>query len=646
MEELKLYEHFKAELDKLGSIKRAWFTTFNLNIEFFEKYILSAVLGLSYKDLNTAYDFEQLTHLLASNSDDAKEGKTEVRVFYDSRALEISAKPKQTAFHLHPIDVKQFDKKFHQGVFHPKVILLENTQSDYWLMVSSANLTFGGWSQNRECFFCNKIATSEQAKVIGAFFSTVVTKSRVKDALVSDLLNKLIRGRKFNGIDSNWRFCSSFSSTSFYEDLKSDGHSLQIWSPYFGNNLAAMVQELKSTFSEIKIIPSPNHQAKIGLTASQFEATKVAGASFYKEKPRSASHDIFSHAKVWLTKQKLAIGSWNMTEAGTNTAAQGNNIEAGVILDISSKDFNTIKEHYLLTSLDDPQFSDPHELEDGVKELLQPWSIACELTLNWESQKIELSNPTYLSFEKQLFKGDYIKLPGLGKVMAIRLQQGISIKEYGTAFLTDRMYEICDKSGNTKFKGYLCEKGLKLRPSLAFRNIDDFMQSWVTGKPESREEMHRPAFRIEEEFGDEFSRHTKEILLGEGQMAWFSSFHAFECMIERINAAKNDVQALIRLGRVMPGNLKELSRHLKELKDIFENQSAEFKKSPIYLWMLIEKANQVIKYYNNKLPEKKKLENQINFLHNIDLIKELAQLKLEPKSITKWLKFAKSELEV
>jgi hypothetical protein len=39
-EGLKLYKHFIEQLSKLGPIKRAWFTTFNLEIGFFEKYIL------------------------------------------------------------------------------------------------------------------------------------------------------------------------------------------------------------------------------------------------------------------------------------------------------------------------------------------------------------------------------------------------------------------------------------------------------------------------------------------------------------------------------------------------------------------------------------------------------------------------------
>ena len=37
-EGVKLYRHFEQELLKIGKLKRAWFTTFNLDISFFEKY--------------------------------------------------------------------------------------------------------------------------------------------------------------------------------------------------------------------------------------------------------------------------------------------------------------------------------------------------------------------------------------------------------------------------------------------------------------------------------------------------------------------------------------------------------------------------------------------------------------------------------
>ncbi|MFM9056627.1 MAG: hypothetical protein ACKOQY_08065, partial [Bacteroidota bacterium] len=47
------------------------------------------------------------------------------------------------------------------------------------------------------------------------------------------------------------------------------------------------------------------------------------------------------------------------------------------------------------------------------------------------------------------------------------------------------------------------------------------------------------------------------------------------------------------IGRVLPGSLLELRKHLHSLLELYQERPDEFKKSPIYLWFLIEKANHV-----------------------------------------------------
>ena len=128
--DIKLYKHFVDHIGKMGKIKRAWFTTFNLDISFFEKYILSALMNVPYQELKSPYDFEVLSANLANEKESLDEEKMEVKVFYDYRALIASGKPKQTSVHLHPIDIKQLSDlnpnlKFGDGVFHPKVVLIE-----------------------------------------------------------------------------------------------------------------------------------------------------------------------------------------------------------------------------------------------------------------------------------------------------------------------------------------------------------------------------------------------------------------------------------------------------------------------------------------------------------------------------------------
>ena len=52
------YRYFEQELTKIGTIKRAWFTTFNLDISFVEKYLLSILTGNLHSDLKIPQDYE------------------------------------------------------------------------------------------------------------------------------------------------------------------------------------------------------------------------------------------------------------------------------------------------------------------------------------------------------------------------------------------------------------------------------------------------------------------------------------------------------------------------------------------------------------------------------------------------------------
>src|SRR5688572_25975470 len=126
---VQLYKHFVQLIEKIGRPKRAWFTTFNLDVHFFEKFILSALMSTPYKELRSPYDYEALNAQLANEQDSIIDDKMEVRVFYDYRALIQSGQPKQTSVILHPIDIKQIQGlnpqlKFSEGVFHPKTILI------------------------------------------------------------------------------------------------------------------------------------------------------------------------------------------------------------------------------------------------------------------------------------------------------------------------------------------------------------------------------------------------------------------------------------------------------------------------------------------------------------------------------------------
>jgi hypothetical protein len=662
MEEgIKLYKHFLEHIGKMGKIKCAWFTTFNLDISFFEKYILSALMGVTYQELKSPYDYEALSANLANEQDQENDEKMEVRVFYDYRALMVTGKPKQTSVHLHPIDIKQLsglnpDLKFSEGVFHPKVIVIESFAGEYWLMVSSANLTFGGWSRNRECFFCEKITNTYVARDVGSFLIGITNSIRGFET--NTLVSKLISG-KLGQTKSNWYFFSSFNTKRFVDQLNFSENKLplRVWSPYFAEDLPKLIDEIQADhFDKVEIIPAKNENQKIRITEEAYNASLAKGGiSFKQDKLPISAQEAFVHAKVWLTPKALAIGSWNMTRSGMNfSKTSNNNVEAGIIYEISPKDYEAILANNSVSVLKSPAHYKEEELNKEKDDILDKYTITVDLIANWDTLTLRLQNPTYLKLIKQIDEDTIIKIPGLGKQKISILEKEINFRACTKIFLTDRFFEIENKKGEILYKGFIREVGLSSRPINSFENIDDYLKGWVLERPEDKEELHRLAYKIEEDSGDEFSQETQKILLSNDQNAWFTSFHAFECILNRINRSNDkglfpskkerDIE-LKRIGRVLPGSLSELRTHLDSLLKIYKEDRDNFAKSPIYLWFLIEKANYVFNCFNNEINIETENIKPIKNLKFRDFLSQREIEKIGEVNLDKWKNYIIGKLK-
>lgn len=650
-EDVKIYKHFVSKLEEIRSIKRAWFTTFNLDISFFEKYILSALLGKSYQDNNTPYDYEALNAELANVQSELDGNKTEVRVFYDYRSLRTEGKPKQTAVHLHPINMSTIPglkkRRFKDGVFHPKVTLLETYSGKYWLMVSSANLTLGGWARNRECFFINEITNTSIGRDVGKFFSGIIDS--IKGFEDNELLNKLNTG-KFGTEEVKWRFLSSFNEENLIDSLNYTNGKLplKVWSPYFADDLSNLVDEYQGAyFDPIEIIPAKNENQKIRITADEFKkCVTINGIKFKQVKLPDSAQDSFVHAKVWLTPKSIAIGSWNMTRSGMNCSAKANNnLEAGIVYYLSPNEYKKIQEQYSTLPIKNIDYYNEVELEDEKQDILDEYKLSVDLILDWDKLTIEMINPTYNSLLKQLDSTSFINLPGFGKKNIDFLENSKNFAEHSRIFLTDRFFEISDNKNNTLYKGYIREIGIASRPVDSYKNIDDYFYGWVSEKPEEKTELFKITYNTDD--NDELSIQSKKILFGNDHNDWFKSFSAFECIINRIKATKEDSKVeLKRIGRVIPGNLQELKLHLESLKELFYSNRDNFPKSPIYLWFMIEKANQVFVYYNSFI---KQTEEKISKIKNIPFTDAVDMSKLkneEKKKMENWKKYIVGKLKI
>ena len=643
-EGVKLYRHFEQELLKIGKLKRAWFTTFNLDISFFEKYILTAVLGSSYFNLKIPQDYESLNESLANDLADLDGEKVEVKVFYDFRALMHTGRPKQTTLPIYAVDVKELRSKnklrFNEGVFHPKVCVFESYKGEFWLLVSSANLTFGGWSKNRESFFLEKITNYEVAMEVSEFFKAV---SAPFSELKNNLLFKELNNKKnFSEETSNWQFSSSFSEKKFLEHILSHNptHFLRTWSPYFAKDLDQLLKVHFSGVDQIEIIPDKNINNKIRITQEAYNVClEMKSLTFKQEKLHPSALESLVHAKVWLTNSILAIGSWNMTQSGMNISdKRNNNVEAGVIVQLNEDAFAKVMQRANVSDLIAPEHYKEEELENEKEGLLNSFTLTADVLINWDKLTIELTHPTYELLIENSGQSSTICLPGLGKIPIQQLKNGISFRQSTKSFLMDRYFEI-ENDEKVLFSGYLREAGLSNRPTHRFETLDDYLKGWVLERPEDKKELHRLNFNQEDDIhGQELFANSQQILSGTGQNAWFTSFFAFECIANRIKEtiSLSDIERnkqLKLIGRVLPGSLTELKGHLSILSELYLEDPKNFAKSPIYLWFLIEKANQLITNFNSLI----QLENeQIENINNLpweeilpkDLIAQIGKEKL------------------
>lgn len=115
---MKLLAELQKHVEMLGPLRRAWFTSFNTDIEFVERHVLTTTLGTDTP--RNQLEYEQLQHELTNRDID-------FRVFCDPRFLETH-RIKRTCIPIHGIrpqrawdgDKNGFSKN---SLFHPKVII-------------------------------------------------------------------------------------------------------------------------------------------------------------------------------------------------------------------------------------------------------------------------------------------------------------------------------------------------------------------------------------------------------------------------------------------------------------------------------------------------------------------------------------------
>lgn len=622
---IKLYKEFRSVVEKAGPLKMAWFTTFNLSLSFFEKYVLPTLVGMDYQDVRNLKDFETLNSKMVGKEDDP----IDVRVYYDYRA--IRPEVKRTCVSTFGVDPAQLDEKFRHGVFHPKVCLLVNQDNEGWLVTGSANLSLSAWSTQSECIAIRKIEDLENANAVVEFFQKITDEQGKQQlAELNEYWHETLR------TSSDWEFVHSFSEMSLLDKLDLNGNGLHVWSPYFSDDVAEIIEKELGGAQSVSVIPDVSQDGKVRISHDVLTTLSSDSKVQFLQDDVDFEQDNkpMVHAKVWSAGKTLGIGSWNFTYAGLNLSDTRSNVEAGIV---QSSDISFDKEFIASCSLKPlAQFGGLSEqtLQDQRQELWQNWSMTCWIYADWSTYEYTAGMQSVLEPGKY-----FVDLPGAKERidLFVLIQGGVKFHDEHKQLLKDRLFTVYDEKtkGQKVYIGVIVEMNPVERPAMGFDSFNEFIRSWSDGKPEENDQLQTLNYLTDLETGEELREDIAEGLSGDYTNAWFTMFLAFEKMRGRLENAKGDERELRIVGYHIPGSVTQLRDHLDRLKASRTDGASRV--SDPFLWFMINEGNTVVNLFNDL---KKGLKGpRIQNVPNIPLKMD----GYSQRKINRWLSFIREE---
>jgi hypothetical protein len=588
---MKLIKEFKKQLDALGPVKRIWFTTFNLSIDFFESQLLPIILDMEPPKNRQDYEAFQA---------EITKKKIDIRVFCDKRML-ANDDIKRTAISVNGVSTRLLDGFSSSSLFHPKVVYMQGQNGKSSLGTGSANLTISGWGRNQEVFLFKKVATSAQRKQIGSFFKPLFTQCCPQDNC------SLVTG--YSGREKKWRFVHSFQEESFIEQLIADFESeeLTVWSPYFSKRLTSLLSKLREKFEnpnlKFNIVPDriDGKLIRTQWSSSLKDELSQGLVGFYENPIAKHDNTELCHGKLWSTDKSIAIGSWNMTKPGSNLlesnseGVSDNNIEAGFIVNKSAGDEQCLKRQIDVN--EDGFCTSKQLIEDDIDI---PDEVPFDLTVNYDWDSREYS--TVGLWIDKFASGYWLKLPdikerldiGIGKKNQTSINTALQTGE-PRQILANHYYEIFIGEQSV-YRGIIIESEVAHRRVQGYDSLDDILNSLIR-KPFSDGADPDAGLRNELTSGDDYidddSYTTRES--DNVSSSYFRMFQAMKAYRRRLQ----NISTAVRLEQqvfIYPGCLAELKEKIELL--------VEQKNNDIYCWFLINEFNILvalaIKLYKTK----------------------------------------------
>lgn len=597
---MKLLNTFKNILDDLTP-EICWFTTFNLNVELLEKYVLTAIAGKEPSELKRAEDYEALNLDL---------NKFNIKIWYDHRAMDLK-QGKRTTVDLYSVKASEIiGSNSNEPIFHPKVIFVKGTETAY-LITGSFNLTISGWSSNRECVVVKEITTKENAFQVIDFFTKLKPKQ-------SDLtaLNKWANGLRAE--KTTWKFAHNFNTPNLISEVK--GKELNIWSPYFSKNATELLNEIKKLgFDKINLIPDISQSQKVKIIPTELKKLQADKKIQIKvdQNINKEKQSLF-HAKVWLSDTKIAVGSWNCSyrALGIKTPATEKNIEAGIIEPISTKQRSALLNNLKDIDTNSIFGTEEVEMDNEWKEVLKAYTMSCDIVANWETF-------TYETEFDQTETGYTVALPhDLNKRYPLHKLNGLSFIDRFNRLLKNKLFTVYNLKNEVVFVGYLNEAGKPKRPVDGYVSFYDLFES-LTIDPLGRTTKIRTKYQHDEEDNNGSEKEDLPFFTYSGHESYYLMFVAFQKLIDTIEANNANNQKLEDLGFRLPSSLI----NIKTLFDNSFKKVTEEKKEDdlLFHYFMAMEINECITLFNDYY------EKQIT---PIDVNQFIHLLKMDAKDLS------------
>lgn len=570
---MKLLETFKHIVNDIAP-ELCWFTTFNLNVELVEKYVLTAITGKDPGELKRAEDYEALNLEL---------NKFNIKIWYDYRALDLKL-GKRTTVDLYPVQASVvLNSNTQEPIFHPKVIFLKGAHSAY-IITGSFNLSIAGWSTNRECIAVKEIKKKENALQIVDFFKQL-------NPALSELKTLTKWANQLPDEKANWKFAHNFNTANILNEIK--GKELYIWSPYFSKSTTDLINDIKkSGFSKINLIPDISSSQKVKIIPTELEKLHQDDSiQIQIDQNINKDKQTLFHAKVWLTESKIAIGSWNCSyrALGIKIPSNEKNIEAGIIEPIGTKQRIALLQNLKQIARNAISGTDEVDMDNEWKEVLKTYTISCDIIANWET------------FQYQLEWDDRgnnftVSLPHEpNKSFLLNAINGLSFLDGYNRMLKNKLFTIYNAKNEVVFVGYLNEVGKQKRPIEGYVSFYDLFES-LTINPLGTTTKSRVKYQFDEEDNKGSEKEDLPFFAYTGHESYYLMFVAFQKLSDTINENQTSKQKLEDLGYRLPGSLINIKSLFKtSFQKVLEQKKED---DLLFHYFMVMEINECIQMYN------------------------------------------------